>query len=130
MKSRASQSPITFTDRLVSGFLCTLLVVVTLGAYLIFLFLLLRRWSESIFLVASSVLSSGSGIFIIVVTFLVGFGAGPDRVATGLSFLWGTHPIWKEEKWRARAVVFFLLLFFIYMLAESHLHDLRHHQYR
>jgi hypothetical protein len=130
MKNEARQSPMTFTDRLVSGFLCTLLVAVTLGAYLFFLFILLGRWSESIFRAVSTVFFSSSGIFVIVGSFIAGFVAGPDRVATGLSFLWGTHPIWKQEKWRARAVVFFLLLAFVYMLIEYHLHDLRYHQFR
>ncbi|MBI3440672.1 MAG: hypothetical protein HY052_02520 [Proteobacteria bacterium] len=123
MKTGPQASSVSFSDRLVSAFLCVLMVIATLGAYLFISFILLGRWSESIF----RIVFSEAGIYIIPVSFLAGFFAGPDRLATSLSFLWGAHPVWKREKWRARAIVFFVLALAVYLFVEFNLHDLRYH---
>jgi len=114
MHNRAKKEPIDFGDRIVSGFLCALLAVATLGVYLMFLFLRLGRGSEGIF----SAVFSYPGLLSLPAAFLVGFLAGPRKLATGFSFFWGTHPKWRQEPWRTRTILLLFLLLVVYLAVE------------
>ncbi len=124
MKNGSGKKSPDFADRLVSGFLCALMIVLTLGGYLILAFMHLGRWSESLFRLVFSEI----GLIIVTVAFIAGFLAGPERLATGMSVLWGTHPLWKDQRWSARVVVLFLILLVFYLFIETGLHDHRYHQ--
>ena len=124
MKNNSGKTPPDFADRLVSGFLCALMIVATLGVYLFLAFMRLGRWSESLYRLGFSEV----GFVIIAVSFAAGFLAGPERLATGMSILWGTHPMWKDQRWSARAIVLLLILLVFYLFIETGLHDQRYHQ--
>lgn len=87
---------------------------VTLFIYLLFLFVRLGRGSEGMF----RGVFSEFGIFFIPVAFIVGFFVGPEKLATGFSFFWGTHPKWKQEPWRTRTILVLFLLLVIYLAIE------------
>lgn len=101
-------------DRLVAGTLCAFLVLVTFAVYLFVLFIFLARGSEEAFLAAFS----GFGFLFIAAAFLVGFFSGPERLATGFSFLWGTHSKWKQEPWRTRTMLVLFLLLVVYLAVK------------
>jgi len=111
MHKQLKEEPIDFRDRVVSGFLCTLLAVATMAVYLLFLFLRLGRGSEGIY----RAVFSDFGLIFLPAAFLVGFLAGPRKLATGFSFFWGTHPKWKQEPWRTRTILLLFLLLTVYL---------------
>ena len=114
MHNQVEKEPIDFRDRVVSGFLCTLLAAATMAVYLLFLFLRLGRGSEGIY----RTVFSDYGLLSLPAVFLLGFLAGPRKLAIGLSFFWGTHPKWKQEPWRTRTILLLFLLLTVYLAVE------------
>jgi len=115
MQNQLNKKRIFLGDRLASGVLCALFAVATLATYLFFLFVRLGRASEGIF---RGVFSEPAILFV-PAAFVVGFLLGPERLATGFSFLWGTHPKWKQEPWRTRTILVLFLLLAVYLAVEQ-----------
>ena len=83
-----------FGDRVASGTVAAVLVILTM---LVFppaiAFVTWGAWGWGLYLVVFSKI----GLLMVIGTFITGFVLGADKMATIFSFIWGTHPVWKQK---------------------------------
>lgn len=114
MNVRKPKEKIDIGDRLIAGILSVVFSVITLAVYLFILVARAGRASEGIL----RALFSGYGLWFVPLAFIVGFFAGPRRLADGFSFLWGTHPKWKQEPWSTQTLWILLILLFGFVTVQ------------